>query len=175
MNERIKLVEILIWPMITVVIVILLYPHLRIVLNVLTERIKAGAKIETPWVTVDIVPTVLGSPSKGEIVTQNHMALIHSSWRYPKKDEEFKKPMYAFHAVIQGQDIVLDRIEFVRYSLHPSYPNQIQTSTDRKSRFKLKEIAWGEFTLRAEVKVEGQDDLIKLSRYVNLTQTGSKI
>ena len=175
MSEWIRLIEILIWPLITLTILALLYPHLRIILKALTERIKAGAKIETPWVTVDIVPTTLGSPNKDELVTHNHMALIHSSWRYPKKDKEFQRPMYAFHAVIQAQDSVLDRIEFVRYSLHPSYPNQIQTSTDRKSHFKLKELAWGETTLRAEVRVKGQDELIKLSRYINLTQTGSKI
>jgi hypothetical protein len=177
MSEWTKLVEILIWPLITVIILILVYPHLRVILKALTKRIDAGAKIVTPWLTVDIVPTTLDTPGKDELVTHNHMALIHSSWRYPKKDKEFQRPVYAFHAVIQAQDSVLDRIEFVRYTLSRSYPNPIQTSVNRQNRFKLKELAWGESILRAEVKVKvkGQDDLIKLSRYINLTQTGPRI
>ena len=64
-------------------------------------------------------------------MTENHLALIHSSWRHPRKDAEFGRPMFAFHVVLQATEAVLDRVESVRYSLHPSYPNPIQTVTDR--------------------------------------------
>lgn len=83
--------------------------------------------------------------------------------------------MFCFHVVVQASDEVLDRIEYVMYSLHPSHPNPIQTVTDRKSRFKLKEMAWGESNVRAEAKVKSQDEVIKLSRYINLTLTGPRI
>lgn len=83
--------------------------------------------------------------------------------------------MFCFHVAIQASDVVLDRVENVRYSLHPSYPNRIQIVTDRKSRFKLKELAWGESIVKAEVKIKDQQEPIKLSRYINLTLSGSQI
>ncbi len=83
--------------------------------------------------------------------------------------------MYCFHAIIQAPDEVLERIEYVKYHLHPSYPNSVQTITDRKNHFKLKELAYGESNLKAEVKIKGQPELIKLSRYINLTETGPRI
>ena len=124
---------------------------------------------------VAMIPSVLKIPVKGEKVTENHLALVHSSWRYAKKDSEFKKEMYAFHVIVQCNDEVLDRIESVKYRLHPDYPNPNQTVTDRKSRFKLKELAWGEGNVRAEVKIKGQEQTIELNRYINLTQTGPRI
>jgi transcription initiation factor IIF auxiliary subunit len=83
--------------------------------------------------------------------------------------------MYVVHAAIQAPYSVLDGIDYVKYYLHPSYPNPVQTVTDRNTRFKLKELAWGEYTLRAEAKVKGQDEPITLSRYINLTETGPRI
>ncbi|MNC03090.1 hypothetical protein D3C75_504860 [compost metagenome] len=141
----------------------------------LTNRIKAGAQIETPWFSVHALSTTLPLPEAGSAVTVEHLALIHSSWRYPQKDKEFGRRMYAFNAIIQGQDDVLDRVEYVKYLLHRSYPNPIQTTTDRVERFKLKELAYGETELRAEVKIKDQDDLVCLARYINLTETGSRL
>jgi hypothetical protein len=175
MSDWVKIIEALAWPITILTILALSRKQLISILNALTERIKAGAELETPWFSVSAIPSNLEAPQKDEPVTENHMALIHSSWRYPKKDKEFGRPMYAIHVVIQAPDSVLDRIEYVRYHLHPSYPNPIQTMTDRNTRFKLKELAWGEYTLRAEVKVKGQDEEIKLSRYINLTETGPRI
>jgi hypothetical protein len=120
-------------------------------------------------------PTLLGDPGQDDIITENHMALIHSSWRYPKRDEEFGRSVYVFHAVVRAQDSVLDKIEYVVYHLTSGWPNPVQTTTDRASNFKLKELAWAEITLHAEVKVKGQQDLIRLSRYINLTMTGPTI
>jgi len=114
-------------------------------------------------------------PLKGEEITSNHMALIHSSWRYPKKDAEFGRRMWVFHVVVQARDEVLDRIEYVKYFLDQSYPNPVQTVTDRQSRFRLKELANGESSVRCEVKIKGQERLVFLERYINLTDTGPRI
>lgn len=144
----------------------------------LLRKLKSIGAISLPEEDepVDSVPNTLVVPSENEPVTRSHMALIHSSWRYPKKDAEFGRPMYAFHALIQAPDRVLNRIEYVKYLLDRSYKElAVQIVTDRSSRFKLKQLAWGESILRAEVKIKGQDDLIELSRYINLTQTGPRI
>ena len=59
--------------------------------------------------------------------------------------------MYVIQVIVQANKDVLDRIEYVKYSLHSSYPNKLQTKTDRVNNFELIEIAWGESYLRAEV------------------------
>jgi hypothetical protein len=122
------------------------------------------------------VPTLLETPGSDDTVTEEHMDLLHSSWRYAKVDERFQgRAMYAFHVVIKARESVLNRIEFVKYQLPPPWTNPERTVTDRESNFKLKELAWGEFKLNAEVKIKGQHNLIKLSRYINLTMTGPRI
>ena len=83
--------------------------------------------------------------------------------------------MWAFHVVIQARDEVLDRVESVKYLLDPAYPNRIQVVTDRKSRFMLKELANGESTVRCEVKIKDQSEVVTLERYINLTATGPRL
>lgn len=175
MSNWIKLIEALIWPLTSIVLISLFYSHLKKLFKVVVARIEKGAEFETPWISVGSIPQNLDSPNEGDPVTENHIALVHSSWRYSQKDKEFGKRMYAFHAVIQAEDSVLDRIEYVQYMLDRSYPNRIQNSTDRENRFKLKELAWGESTLHAHVKIKSQKDPIKLSRYINLSETGPRI
>ncbi len=174
-QESVKLVAALAWPVTVIGVMFFFRSNLIVIFEALTKRIKAGAQIETPFFSVHALSTTLPLPEVGTLVTAEHLALIHSSWRYPQKDREFGRPMYAFNAIIQGRDEVLDRIEYVRYILHNSYPNPIQTSTDRIVRFKLKELAYGESNLRAEVKIVGQDELVCLKRYINLTETGSRL
>lgn len=79
------------------------------------------------------------------------------------------------HAVIKADPRVLRRIEWVEYHLTDDWPNPthlVQTAADR---FKLKELTWGEFLLRARVKVRDQDIPIEVSRIVNLMMKGPKI
>lgn len=174
-QESVKLVTALAWSATVLGIILFFKSNLEIVFDAVIKRIKAGAQIETPWFSVHALSTTLPMPEAGSSVTAEHLALIHSSWRYPQKDKEFGRRMYAFNAIIQGQDDVLDRIEYVKYTLHRSYPNPIQTTTDRVGRFKLKELAYGESELRAEVKIKEQNELICLTRYINLTDTGSRL
>jgi hypothetical protein len=171
----IALITAIAWPGTVLLILVVFHRHLASILSALKQRIDAGSEVKTPWISIGAVPMILESPKKDEPVTGDHMALIHSSWRYRKKDKEFKRPMYCYHAVIQAEDAVLDRIEYVTYQLHPSYPNPIQKVTTRETRFKLKELAWGEAMLKADVKVKGQEEPIKLSRYINLTDRGPRI
>jgi len=175
MSDSLKILEALAWPITVLIILAISRKQLISILNALTERIEAGAELKTLWFSVGAIPSNLEPPQRGEPVTEDNMALIHTSWRYPKKDREFGRPMYLVHAVIQAPDTVLDRIEYVKYHLHPSYPDPVQRVTDRNTRFKLKELAWGEYVLRAEVKVKGQNAPVGLSRYINLTETGPRI
>jgi hypothetical protein len=174
-EQLVKLVDVIAWPIVVVLTFVVFYPQLSRLFRAILLRIESGAELKTPWASLGKAPSAVEAPKESEPITENHMALVHSSWRYPKKDKEFGRPMYSFHAIIQAPDEVLDRIEFVKYKLHPSYPNPIQPVNDRKSHFKLKELAWGESILGAEVKIKDQDEPIHLSRYINLTETGPRI
>jgi len=171
----VQLVQAFVWPAVVTILIAVFYKPVRSILEGLKQRMDAGASIEIYQVKVGQAPTNLPVAAMGETLTADHMALIHSSWRYPKKDVEFGMPMWAFHVIVQAREEVLNRIESVKYILDPAYPNPIQVVTDRLSRFKLKELANGESTVRCEVKVKGQADVVKLQRYINLTNTGPRI
>jgi hypothetical protein len=171
----VELVKALAWPLVAIVGLLFFRKPLLAIFRGLAKRIDAGASIKIYSVEVGRAPTNLPVPSTDETITTNHMALIHSSWRYAKKDAELGRRMWAFHVVVQARQEVLDRIEYVKYLLDPSYPNPVQVVTDRVSRFKLKELANGESTVRCEVKVKGQEEPVCLSRYINLADTGPRI
>ena len=46
---------------------------------------------------------------------------------------------------------------------------------NQENNFELKELAWGEFNLKADVKMNGQEELISLTRYINLSETGENL
>jgi hypothetical protein len=171
----VELVKALAWPVVAIVGLLFFRKPLLAIFRGLAKRIDAGASIKIYSVEVGQAPTNLPVPSIDEEITINHMALIHSSWRYAKKDAEFGRRMWAFHVVVQARGEVLDRIEYVKYLLDRSYPNPVQVVTDRPSRFKLKELANGESTVRCEVKIKGQEEPLFLSRYINLADTGPRI
>jgi Cdc6-like AAA superfamily ATPase len=107
---------------------------------------------------------------------EEQMAIIHSSRRYPKADDRFPgKKMYVFHAVIEAQENVLDQIDYVTYYLHSSYPNPVRVIRNRSERFKLKELAYGSSTLKAEVKLKDRQEPIMLSRHITLSETGTDV
>lgn len=175
MDQMIKLIEIIIWPLLVLLIYVFNFKRLNSVIDSLIDRIEAGATFKFRGIEVGEAPLSLPTPELNEEVAQEHLALVHSSWRYPRKDKEFGKKMYGFQLIVQGQDSVLDRIEYVKYKLHQTYPNPVQIKYDRKRHFELKELAWGESTVSAEVKIKGQEMTIKLSRYINLAETGEKL
>ena len=115
-------------------------------------------------------------PDPNGPITDEHLTLVHSSWRVPQRDAEFQgQRMYRIHVIVFGVDPALDRIERVRYFLDPAYPNPIQESTDRERNFELKELANGYSVIRAEISVKNQVDLVRLSRFINLTETGPRL
>jgi hypothetical protein len=171
----VELIKAFAWPVIALVGLMFFRKPLLAILRGLAKRVEAGASIKIYSVEVGPAPTNLPIPSTDETITTNHMALIHSSWRYEKKDAEFGRRMWAFHVVVQAREEVLNRIEYIKYLLDQSYPNRVHVVTDRASRFKLKELANGESTVRCEVRIKGQEEPVSLSRYINLADTGPRI
>ena len=114
--------------------------------------------------------------SRTEQITAEHFALIHSCWRAAKHDERFPgHRVYRFDVILAAGPDVLDQVERVIYFLPPAWPTSPQTINDRKSSFGLKELAWADLLVRAQVFVRGQRDAVYLSCYVRLTEEGPKL
>jgi hypothetical protein len=110
------------------------------------------------WGITGVKRRKIETPTGVKEISCEHVALLHSSWRYPKKDAEYRCPMWAFHLIVVAADEVLDRIASVEYKLHPTYgDHQRQMVTDRKSKFALKELAWGESIVQATINPKSAD------------------
>ena len=68
---------------------------------------------------------------------------------------------------VEGPDEALDRIDFVEWVLHPTFPNPVRTIDNRASKFRLDTGGWGVFWIRARVQLkDGQQT--KLEHYLKL-------
>jgi hypothetical protein len=109
----------------------------------------------------------------GDKITAEHLALIHSCWREPKHDARFPgHDVYRFDVVLAAPQSILKRIDEVTYLLPPAWPTSPQTVSDWEIQFGLKELAWADVLVRANVKVRDQDEPIHLSSFVRLTEEG---
>ena len=110
-------------------------------------------------------PCKIKAPEGAEEISYEHMALLHSSWRYPKKDEEFGRPIWAFHLIVVAADEVLDRIESVDYTLHPTTygDRQRQLVDDRMSNLGVGE-QWSSYGTRPITALMESSRIWKVSR-----------
>ena len=52
---------------------------------------------------------------------------------------------------IEAGDSVLDEIEYVEYSLHPTFPDPVRRVTNREEKFLIKSEGWGEFMIGVHI------------------------
>jgi transcription initiation factor IIF auxiliary subunit len=68
------------------------------------------------------------------------------------QDFRYKGEDYWEWAVwIDGTDEELDRIDHVKYILHPTFPKPIRIVNNRATKFRLETAGWGVFTIHAKV------------------------
>jgi transcription initiation factor IIF auxiliary subunit len=68
---------------------------------------------------------------------------------------------------VEGDAESLDQIEFVEWSLHPTFSNPIRKIYDRSSNFRLETGGWGTFPIVARVHMKDGRDA-KLRHYLEL-------
>ena len=69
--------------------------------------------------------------------------------------------------LIKATDADLDKIDYVIYTLHPTFINPVQKITDRASCFRLETEGWGTFTIFAQLHLK-DDSLISLQHELYL-------
>ncbi|HEX2721648.1 MAG TPA: pYEATS domain-containing protein, partial [Gemmatimonadaceae bacterium] len=110
--------------------------------------------------------------------------LNHISFLRPEKQQEFRERTgvqldhYDIRVVVDAEHPeLLDSIERIEYTLDPAYPEdvRVRTARDRRTKFLLKEIANGEYVLRAKVFIRGEPKAIELERYLTLWRSGPEL
>lgn len=165
------------WPLLILGFLIAYHAQLRRLLEAITRRVERGDEFRiSTWITLGKSAGPLKIPSPEGMVTDDHIALIHRSWRVTNRDAEFSgQEMYQIHVILFGEKLALDRVEYVIYRLDPSYPSPTRASSDRSNAFELKELANGHSLIRAEVKIREQSELVYLSRFIDLTPASPKL
>jgi len=143
----------------------------------LIRRIERGDEIKvSEWLTLGKSTGPLKTPAAKDLITDDHLALIHRSWRVPARDAQFDgQKMYQIHVILFGEKAALDRVEYVVYRLDPTYPDPVQCGGPRRTQFELKELANGYSLIRADVKIRDQEEIIFLSRFCDLVEESPKL
>lgn len=70
---------------------------------------------------------------------------INQSSKY-KKDDYWEWSVW-----IEASESGLDKIDFVIYNLHYTFPDPVRKITTRENKFKLTTAGWGTFTIYAQI------------------------
>lgn len=71
------------------------------------------------------------------------------------QDFEFKgDDWWEWSIWIDGDENELNKIKFVEYTLHPTFPNPVRIIKDRQTKFRLEAAGWGIFTIYAKAVLQ---------------------
>ncbi len=68
---------------------------------------------------------------------------------------------------VEGSDEALDRIDYVEWTLHPTFPDPIRKTRNRAQKFRLETGGWGVFQIRARVEIK-DGEAIRLRHKLSL-------
>ncbi|WP_281561336.1 pYEATS domain-containing protein [Thalassomonas sp. RHCl1] len=139
-------------------------------------------------VTVEPAQTDIGSKTELEDTSPasdklpaDYYYLNHVAFLRQEKQEEFQQrtglvdfPHYDIRVILDSYyKGAMEKVKYVEYFLHKSYPEPIQTRSNLKNKFLLKELANGEYVLQAKVHITGRREPLILQRYITLEQNES--
>ena len=84
-EQFITFIDKIVWPLFFVVIYLLNLKTFNRIFHAIVTRIESGAEVQISSFRVGPITVSLPSPEENEEVNENHLALLHSSWRYSKK------------------------------------------------------------------------------------------
>jgi hypothetical protein len=93
--------------------------------------------------------------------------LITSPLRLENDSSQSDDAWWSWSIWVEGPEEELDRIRSVTYRLHPSFPVPVQSVRDRTTRFRLHGSGWGEFMVKADVRLSSKE-VVSLERWLEL-------
>jgi hypothetical protein len=157
------------WPLLVAAVLFFYRSQSAALFDAVVGLANRGSEIKVGIVTIGKTVGPLKKPSPADALTDDHLALIHRSWRAPKRDAEFGgREMFQIHVIVFGTSDALRRVDYVIYRLEKAYTNPVRMGGPLNTNFELKELANGYSLLRAEVYVRGQQEPVRLSRLIDL-------
>jgi uncharacterized protein (DUF2249 family) len=124
------------------------------------------------------------APGTSQVPVGDRYFLNHTSFLRHDKQEEFRArtgvPVdhYDIRVILDAENETdLDEVERVEYILHDAYPEpvRVRTRRERKEKFLLKELANGEYLLKAKVYLREDAKSFVLYRYITLWSSGPEL
>jgi len=85
-----------------------------------------------------------------------------------KQNQELVRENYWKWSVeLEAKEETLERVLFVVYTLHETFPNPIRRISSREDNFRLETSGWGEFMIYAKVLFEDKTQ-IRLTHWLEL-------
>lgn len=192
--ELISAIARLLWPLLIVGVVLLFHRQIRALLSGSSEvafKVLGSEFVVKPSSVQRLVEAGNGegvsSPTlapvqSDEPLPADYLFVNHTSFLRPEKQDEFRKRTGHSYTYYDVRVIVdsyyagaLDRIDYVEYLLHESYPQPIQIRKNRAEKFLLKELADGEYVLLAKVYLKDRKSPLILQRYMTLWKDGPRL
>src|SRR5262245_13765669 len=93
----------LVWPILVAILLFLYRNELTSLIQAAVARVQRGDEIKVGILTIGQAVGQLKLPVPGHLMTDDHIALIHRSWRVPEKDSRFGgQRMYQIHVIVFG-------------------------------------------------------------------------
>ena len=144
--------------------------------------VARGVRAALPY--VGPAPGARTSSPGGKTPTPAYF-LNHTSFLRPDRQPEFRKrtgvPLdhYDIRVVLDAEEPkMLDAVDRVEYTLDAAYPEPVRIRTakrDRHTKFLLKELANGEYLLRATIHLADGRAPISLERWITLWRSGPEL
>jgi transcription initiation factor IIF auxiliary subunit len=81
-----------------------------------------------------------------------------SALRIEQSEKYEDEDWWSWSIWVEGPERELDQIEFVEYTLHPTFPKPVRSIKTREDKFKLSTGGWGVFEIFARaVKKDGSE------------------
>lgn len=179
-----QIITSLVWPIIVLVVTVLYQPHVETLLLEIAKRIKGGSGFKIGnIVEIQSLPEQarrIPAPSEEQNITLENIALLHSSFFSELGTRLYGgdgRAYYQFEVVVMAPDVVMERVDRVIYHLENAWPEALRTreTRDRASRFKMKDLANGTSIVAADVYFRGNDQPLKLNRFIDLRPDGPRI
>lgn len=191
MKEWIPFLQSLVWPVFIGILICIYKTRFEEILKSIKERIDAGSSVDisSSGISIGQLPD---NPKPEEMIDDEETQVVTPELMEKEKALERKlsnnsiEKLQLVHStrflkVKNGRDYyrimvsldpynteALSKVDKVVYFLHKTFRNPVREIKDRYSNFELRTAAWGEFTIRAEVYLNGQSEPLRLSRYLDI-------
>jgi hypothetical protein len=105
------------WPLLVAAVLVVFRSQARALLDAAVAVVNRGSEVKIGFVTIGQAVGQLKVPLPADALTDDHLALIHRSWRVPDRDAEFGCAMYQIHVIVFGTAEALRRVDYVNWQM----------------------------------------------------------